>query len=486
MRHAALAAIICLSAGCQSFLDRSDAADVSVHPSKTPQIVSEVSKADPKAKLGAQEHPRILSAYGGAYHDDDLDRLVARIVGALTAVSDNPDQTYRITVLDSPSVNAFALPGGYIYVSRGLLALADDASEVAAVISHEMGHVTANHGIERQHFEETQHLNQRVVDEVLSNRLESNAMRAQNKLKLAAFSRQQELQADRIGAHMLGRAGYDPYAAARFLKTMAEYADFVASDPNRDSSLDFLSSHPNTPERIKRVRAYAEEFGKPGTVGSRGQDYFLDGIEGLRFGDKPKDGYVRGQVFLHPDLGIRFAVPKGFTLRNTDNAVLASGPDDLAVRFDAVDADGKGSLEDYVDSGWINGLDPSSIKHTTIAGMPAVTGRAMADQWQFDVTVIRFNGRIYRFLTAAPRDSDRLEDVANAVRSSFRRMTQSEIASVGPLRVRVTRVAPGDTVATFAARMQGTVDKERLFRILNGLGPTETLKPGERVKYIAQ
>ena len=110
-----------------------------IHPSATPQIVSEVQKNDPKAKLGAREHPRILATYGGEYHDEKIDKLVARIVGSLTAVSENPNQTYRITILNSPSVNAFALPGGYIYVTRGLLALADDASEVAAVIAHEMG-----------------------------------------------------------------------------------------------------------------------------------------------------------------------------------------------------------------------------------------------------------------------------------------------------------------------------------------------------------
>src|SRR5690606_34902954 len=113
------------------------------------------------------------ATYGGEYHDAKTERLVARIVGALTAVSENPHQTYRITVLDSPSVNAFALPGGYIYVTRGLLALANDASEVAAVIAHEMGHVTANHGIERQRFEEAQDINERVVTEVLSNELAS-------------------------------------------------------------------------------------------------------------------------------------------------------------------------------------------------------------------------------------------------------------------------------------------------------------------------
>ena len=106
--------------------------------------------------MGAREHPRIVASYGGEYKDAKTERLVARITGALTAVSENPNQSYRITILNSPAINAFALPGGYLYVTRGLLALANDASEVAAVLSHEMAHVTANHGIERQKKEEAE------------------------------------------------------------------------------------------------------------------------------------------------------------------------------------------------------------------------------------------------------------------------------------------------------------------------------------------
>lgn len=120
--------------GCQSLIDQSY--QPSVSPSSNPQIVDEVQKNDPRAAMGAREHPRIVASYGGEYKDAKTERLVARIAGALTAVSENPSQSYRITILNSPAINAFALPGGYLYVTRGLLALANDASEVAAVLSH--------------------------------------------------------------------------------------------------------------------------------------------------------------------------------------------------------------------------------------------------------------------------------------------------------------------------------------------------------------
>lgn len=470
--------------GCQMLLDQTGG-DSPIHPSATPQIVSEVQKNDPKAKLGAREHPRILATYGGAYHNDKIDKLVARIVGSLTAVSENPNQTYRITILDSPSVNAFALPGGYIYVTRGLLALADDSSEVAAVIAHEMGHVTANHGIERQRFEEAQSINDRVVSEVLSDELASNVALAQSKLKIAAFSRHQELQADAIGVHMLGEAGYDPYAQARFLQTMAAYSDFTSADPTKDQSLDFLSTHPSTPQRVALARQHAAAFGPEG-VGSRGRDYFLAGIDGLLFGDRPQEGYVRGRVFMHPRLGVRFEVPPGFKIKNTAEAVLATGPGNLAIRFDGVDANGKGPLTSYIASGWVSGLQPDSIHALSVNGLDAADARASADKWDFDVTVIRVGDRIYRFLTAAPRGSGQLDAAASALRQSFRRMTSSEIASLKPLRVRVITVSPGETVASISRRMMGTDRPEQLFRVLNGLTDGRGVRPGEKVKIIAQ
>ncbi|TIV62662.1 MAG: metalloprotease, partial [Mesorhizobium sp.] len=169
----------------------------------------------------------------------------------LTVVSANPTQTYRITILNSPNVNAFALPGGYLYVTRGLLALANDSSELAAVIAHEMGHVTANHGLQRQQLEAEEGLATKVVSDVLGDSPTAKAALIRGKLKLAQFSRNQELQADAIGIKSIGEAGYDPYAAGRFLQSMSAYTDFRSVSGATDASLDFLATHPNTPQRIE-------------------------------------------------------------------------------------------------------------------------------------------------------------------------------------------------------------------------------------------
>ncbi|MBT9370596.1 M48 family metalloprotease [Rhizobium sp. CSW-27] len=479
----ALAATALLS-GCQSVIDQTY--ESGVKPSTSPQIVDEVQKNDPRAQMGAREHPRIVASYGGEYHDAKTERLVARIAGALTAVSENPNQSYRITILNSPAINAFALPGGYLYVTRGLLALANDASEVAAVLSHEMAHVTANHGIERQKREEAEVIASRVVAEVLSSDLAGKQALARGKLRLAAFSRQQELQADVIGVRMLGEAGYDPFAAARFLDSMAAYARFSAVDPETDQSLDFLSSHPSAPQRVELARQHARAFGQEGTVGDKGRDYYLTGIDGLLYGDSPEEGYVRNDTFLHAGLGIRFDVPEGFRIDNKAEAVLATGPDETAIRFDGVQAGDTASLSNYLTSGWVAGLLPDTVQETTINGLPAATARASAERWDFDVTVIRLDKQIFRFLTAVPKGSSALEATANTLRQTFRRMTPQEIASLKPLRVRVVTVQPGETVTTMAARMMGTDRKLDLFRLINALSTGASLSPGQRVKIISE
>jgi predicted Zn-dependent protease len=349
-----------------------------------------------------------------------------------------------------------------------------------------MAHVTANHGIQRQQREEAEVIASRVVAEVLSSNLAGKQALARGKLRLAAFSRNQELQADVIGVRMLGEAGYDPYAAARFLDSMAAYSGFTAVDPEADQSLDFLSSHPNAPQRVELARRHARAFGPEGTSGDRGRDYYLAGIDGLLYGDSPQEGYVRGQTFLHGQLGIRFDVPPGFQIDNKAEAVLATGPGDIAIRFDGVASTAGRRLTDYIASGWVTGLQPETIKPITVNGLEAATARASADRWDFDVTVIRIDDRIYRFLTAVPKGSTALEATASQLRNSFRRMASSEIQSLKPLRVRVVTVKPGDTIATLASRMMGTDRKLDLFRLINAMQVTSTVKPGDKVKIISE
>jgi len=469
--------------GC-SVIDYSRA-DGGLSPSDTPLTVDVIDQDNQLAKLGAAQHPRILAIYGGEYHDTRLERMVAKIVGKLTAVSDNPEQTYRITILDSPNINAFALPGGYVYVTRGLLALANDSAEVAAVIAHEMAHVTANHGILRQQKEAEVALANQVVTDVLTNSRASRETAIRGKLSLAQFSRNQELQADEIGIRMIAAAGYDPFASPRFLQAMEAYARFRNVSGATDARLDFLATHPATPRRIQLATMQARQVGVP-VAGTTERDSFLGGINGMLFGDTADEGYVRGHTFIHPKLGIMFSVPGGFTLDNSASAVIASGPADLAIRFDSVPLPDKMTAAAYIRSGWVSGLDEASIQPLMINGFTAAIARAENDKWQFDVTVIISGQRVYRFLTAAPRKAGNLVRVARATSASFRVLSAREIAALKPLRIRVVAVGAGETVSTLAEKMQGMANKAELFRIINGLPASASLSAGSYVKIISE
>ena len=481
-RPAAAAILVVLTlSGCQVL--QSAGGDATLRPSGSPVTVDTLTRNDRLASIAREQHPRILATYGGEYSDPKLERMVAKVVGNLTGVSDNPNQTYRITILNSPNVNAFALPGGYLYITRGLLALANDSAEIAAVIAHEMGHVTANHGVQRQQREADEVLAARVVSDVLEGDAAAKAALLRGKLSLAQFSRNQELEADAIGIRASGRAGYDPFAAARFLQSMASYADFRSVSGATDASLDFLASHPAAPQRIELALGHARAFGAPG-VGTRDRDWLLAGIDGMMFGDTPQEGFVRGRTFLHPGLGVTFTVPEGFIIDNSAAAVTAAGPGDVAVRFDGVKVAQSMPLEEYLRSGWIAGLDPSSISGATIAGNEAATAKARADGWQFDITVVRASGQVYRLLTAAPLTSTALESVAKSVSSSFRVLSASERAALKPLRIRVRTVRSGETVQSLANLMQGVDRKVELFRLINALPAGASVSAGDKVKII--
>jgi predicted Zn-dependent protease len=204
----------------------------------------------------------------------------------------------------------------------------------------------------------------------------------------------------------------------------------------------------------------------------------------MLFGDTPDEGYVRGTTFLHPKLGVSFSVPAGFVIDNSATAVTATGPGDIAVRFDGVAVDPDLPLADYVKSGWVAGLEATSVLAETINGSEAAIARADAGGWRFDITVIRAGDQVYRLLTAAPQHSQQLDDVAQYVGSSFKILSDSEKAALKPLRIKVVTVKSGETIGTLAAGMSGVDKKLELFRVLNEIAPGAGVAPGQKVKII--
>jgi predicted Zn-dependent protease len=436
----------------------------------------------------SREHQRILAAYGGAYNDPKLEAMVAQTVDRLVAASERPEVRYRVTILNSPAINAFALPSGQIYVTRGLLALANDQSELASVLSHEMAHVIADHAAIRADQARHAAMVSNVVSDVLSDPMSGALALAKSKIALASFSRAQELEADGIGVGIASRAGYDPYGAARFLSSMGRNAELKAGVNGPDPrAFDFTATHPATPERVSNAQLNARQYAGPGS-GERDRKAYLARLNGLVYGEDPADGFVRGKRFIHPRLGFTFTAPNGFTLDNTAQAVLGvkdGGTE--AMRLDVVAVPAEQTLGGYLTSGWLDNVDQASVGETTINGFPAATATAKGQEWSFRLYAVRYGNDVYRFIYAAKNFTPEADAAFRASIESFRRLTQAEINAARPLRIKIVRVKAGETAESIAARhMAHTDHAAERFRVLNGLTQTARLKPGEPVKILVE
>ncbi|MGH6789035.1 MAG: M48 family metalloprotease [Pseudolabrys sp.] len=434
-----------------------------------------------------RERLLILGTYGGVYDNPRMQVLIKKTVDRLVAASERPSLKYEVTVLNSPAINAFALPDGELFVTRGLVALANDTSELASVLSHEMGHVIARHAEIREDQARQAALISHVVSDVLSDPQTGALALAKSKLTLAAFSRAQEFEADGIGVGIAARAGFDPFGSARFLTDMQRNADLKATGSGQDPrAADFLATHPATPERVKNAQANARQFSGPGN-GERDRAEYLGDLNGMVYGEDPSEGFARGRRFTHPKLGFTFLAPPGFTLDNTAQAVLGlKEGGDQALRLDVVQVPAEQSLGDYLKSGWIQHVEPGSIADFTVNGFPAASARATGDQWAFRLYAVRFGSDVYRFIFAAKRVTPDIDRSFRESIGTFRRMSLAESQQVHPLRIKIVTVGPNDTADSLAGRMATPGHRRERFLVLNGLGPHDQLKPGEKVKIVVE
>jgi len=470
-------ALAVLLAGCAGSLDDKQ---VSL---QLPKLTLPQAPASAAPTAEQRENARILASYGGVYQNAKLQAVISQTVDRLVAASERPNLKYEVTLLNSPAVNAFALPNGHIYITRGLIALANDKAELASVLAHEMGHVIAHHAEIREEQARQAALVDHVMTDVVNDPQVTPLALAKSKLALASFSRAQEFEADGIGVGISARAGFDPFGASRFLTDMQRNADLKSSGAAVYAP-DFLSAHPSTPARVKNALANARQFSGPG-AGERDRKEYLGDVDGVVYGDDPSEGFVRGRRFLQPTLGFTFEAPPGFTLDNTAQAVLglkAGGGE--ALRLDVVSVPAEQSLPDYLKSGWMDNVDRTSVEEFTVNGFPAATATAKGEQWSFRLFAVRFGSDVYRFIFAAKSMTEAADRSFRQSILTFRRMSLKESEQVRPLRVKIVTVGKNDSVAKLAHRMAVSDHALERFRVLNGLGPHDQVKPGETVKIV--
>ena len=478
LRLPAVGALTLLMASCAA-IDPAPGPVVSLAPVAAPQTTG--------GGAANVERRRLIESFGGEYSAPNAEHYLNDTLTKLAAASQTPNEPYRVTILDSPVVNAFALPSGDIFVTRGLLALANDGSEVAAVMAHEIAHVTSHHAAQRAELEKTAALFSRVSSQVLDRPQEGQEVEARMRLSIAHFSRQQEFEADKVGIGVTAKAGFDPYAASRFLGSLGRWSALRASLVGLGSAdkPDMLATHPSTPERVAQAIAEARTLAPP-AVGETARDAYLTAIEGIAYGDDPNQGLVRGDRFFHPKLGFAFTAPDGFALENQAAALIGVGEGGAqALRLDSIAASDSTTVESALASGWIDGLKTDSIE--TIAGgdLPMATAVAQGAQWSFRLGAVRLGNRIYRLIFAAHSLTPAVDARFRAAIQSFHRLRPEEAAAARELRLQIVQVQPGDTAETLARRMPFEDKALAQFLVLNGFEREVPLEAGQRYKVVA-
>ncbi|MEX2520372.1 MAG: M48 family metalloprotease [Paracoccaceae bacterium] len=470
--------------------------------SSGPQTVSARSASDQRA--GDENHPKILAQYGGEVQDRNLRDYVNGVGRRLAAQSEQPSARWTFTVLDSPVVNAFALPGGYVYVTRGLIALCNDEAELAGVIGHEIGHVTAAHSAQRQEqasIAQLGALGATIIGAVAG--LSGPALDSISQLGstvgqgyVASYSRSQELEADRLGVRYIARSGYDPRAQADFLANMQAETQLQsraagnAYNPNR---VDFFSTHPATAERVREAISAAGAE-SAGAAAPRERDQFLSAISGMIYGDSPAQGFVEGRRFSHSELRFTFAAPQAFQIRNAAAQVTMVGPEGAGIIFDG-DTNRAASMEQYIASVWAPALarqaragQVQDMRRQNIGGLEAASAlmpvQTKAGVRVLRMTAIRDGDKVWRFLGVQPQGAVSLGARMDQAAASFAKLSAAEARRLSPQRIGIHTVRAGETPASLARLSAFTDNAEQRFRVLNGLGPREGLKPGQKVKLI--
>jgi predicted Zn-dependent protease len=445
-------------------------------PPETPRVAGVQRPED-------RDHARMVAAFGGEVRAPALERLLGDVTARLVSASERPSEPYRVTVLDSPVVNAFALPSGRLYVTRGLLALANDTAEVAAVLSHEIAHVALRHAMRRTELQARSNLVSRVTETLLSNPEEAEMLRERDKFSFASFSRSQEIEADQAGVTTLSRAGFDPYGAPRFLVALGRAGG--GTDQNRPALSGMLATHPSTAERIAQALLAARRASAPG-IGEADRAAYVGALDGLPYGDNPADGIVRGRRFIHARFGVAFEAPEGIGLENTSRAVLGSSADgSRRLLFDAVEAEGMG-LGEVLRTTWTEGLESGSLEESTVNGLPVATATSKGEDWAFRLAAVRVQATTLRLILAGRSLTPDLERSFRAALASVRQVTADEARNIQPLRIRAVPAQPGDTVESMAARMLVPDRARERFQVLNGLERGARLVPGTLYKVVAE
>jgi predicted Zn-dependent protease len=449
---------------------------------------------------GAKYHPEILKEFGGAMQTAQTGYVVK--VGKNIAVQSglgSNEGDFNVTLLNSSVNNAFAIPGGYVYITRQLVALCNSEAEMAGVLGHEVGHTAARHSKKRQKNSTIANIlgvGGTILGSVLGNsggllgavggglKQYSGALAQVFSLK---YSRAQEEEADDYGIRYLSKAGYDPNALSSMLNSLAMQTsvDARVSGMGDTRVPEWASTHPDPAKRVVRAATRAKSY--PASTVRKADAHFA-AINGMLYGDDPAQGVVEGQDFLHPDLKMKFTAPTGFGMQNGTDAISINGNSGKAI---FTQASFTGDRQAYVAaafkavSGQGQAIPVGNISQTTVNGIPAFYASSVVNTQQGarEVTVFAYEwgGNVgYHFVTITAANANPF----GSMFSSMTRLNAAQAAAIKPRKLRVVTVGRADSVASFAGRMAYPTLQTDRFLALNGLSANASLSAGQKVKIV--
>lgn len=438
-------------------------------------------------QLGAEEALKVEQTMG-LVRDVELVAYVTAIGSKLAAVSTRPEGPWKFMVADAAEPNAFALPGGYVYVTRGLLALVNSEDELAGVIGHEIAHVTARHASKRMGAAVITApvaiatglagIAVSIVSPMLGNVVAGTGQVLTGGLVIAPFSREQEHQADEIGQGLAAAAGYDPIGIATFLHTLDREIKLVSED---ERAFHFLDSHPMTPNRVDNTTARARTLTRaPGKPVASTRVAFLGRLEGIVVGDDPAQGLFDENKFLHPELDLAIEFPVGWETVNTAAAVGAVNPEKdalVALRVAANDT----TLDDLVKQ-IEQEQSGVSFERFEVRGLPAARTRMTGRGQTVVVTLIGYRGDVYGIVgESTEKSAANYAKVFDATVTSFRALRRGERNAIRESRLRVREARAGETSAALAQRTASTWSAEQL-AVANGVEFGAAFGSGQPIK----
>ncbi|MGE0042586.1 MAG: M48 family metalloprotease [Vicinamibacterales bacterium] len=435
--------------------------------------------------IGRQNDEQIRQEMG-VYDDPGLQEYVAGIGAKLARVSHRPDLPWHFTVVDTPAINAFALPGGFIYITRGILPYLGDEAQLAGVLGHEIGHVTARHAAQQYTRATGGSLGLAALGIFVPEARPFGDLASTGLgLLFLKYGRDDELQADKLGVQYAAEGGWDPMGVPTFLATLARIDSMSERGvPN------FLSTHPDPGSRVADARPIAEKFASASATTTNEAGYERQ-IDGIIVGDNPKEGVVRGSAFLHPVLRFKLRFPDGWDVQNSPTQVVAQQPDSNRYMLLQVVEQPQGHTLEEVATRSMAGANFRRLQGrlTKINGLDAYVG-LYAGQLEglgavgMRAAHIAMGDSVYMLGGFAPEAEFQAADrvIAPAV-ESFERMSAAEAEGIHPNRLDFYVARQGDTWESVAERAGGGATPARL-AIMNGYAPGQPPRTGQRLRIV--